>query len=204
MICISLKKKKIKDIISSLKEAEKTTDVFEIWFDEVEMATDSMNKIFTQTKRPILYKVSKSPDWKIAEKCQYIDLDIASPRSIIEQVPRNCTLILSHHDFNETPSDSSLQSIAEKALKKGAQIVKIATTAKSLNDSLRMLAFLKSFTAKKNKAIFLCMGKEGILTRLTGHLFGNYLMYFSLSKSDKTADGQITVEEFKQITWLSR
>ena len=42
------------------------------------------------------------------------------------------------------------------------------------------------------------MGKCGKITRATGHLFGNYLMYAPLDEKDKTASGQIILKELKK------
>jgi 3-dehydroquinate dehydratase type I len=85
-------------------------------------------------------------------------------------------------------------------LSQKADIVKFATQAKKISDSFRMLDFLSSLNGKKQKAICLCMGNEGLLTRISGHLFGNYLMYFSMDEKSKTAEGQITIKKFKKFT----
>jgi 3-dehydroquinate dehydratase len=39
------------------------------------------------------------------------------------------------------------------------------------------------------------MGEKGRITRLAGHLFGNYLMYAPLDLRGKTAEGQVNVKE---------
>jgi 3-dehydroquinate dehydratase-1 len=82
-----------------------------------------------------------------------------------------------------------------------ADIVKIATFANDMTDSLRMLHLLSKISPKQ-KAILICMGRKGRITRTAGHLFGNYLMYAPLSLREKTADGQITAKELKEIQTL--
>lgn len=49
-------------------------------------------------------------------------------------------VILSHHDYDETPSDEILEALVKEMFKGGADIAKIATTAQRIEDSARMLA----------------------------------------------------------------
>ena len=49
-------------------------------------------------------------------------------------------MILSHHDYDETPSDEILEALVGEMFKGGADIAKIATTAQRIEDSARMLA----------------------------------------------------------------
>lgn len=51
----------------------------------------------------------------------------------------DCKLILSHHDFNSTPSDEELDGIVLQMFEAGAEVAKIATTADDITDAMRML-----------------------------------------------------------------
>lgn len=55
-------------------------------------------------------------------------------------MPLSTKVILSHHDYDETPSDEILEALAKEMFKGGADIAKIATTAQRIEDSARMLA----------------------------------------------------------------
>jgi len=55
-------------------------------------------------------------------------------------VPLSTKVILSHHDYDETPSDEVLEALVKEMFKAGADIAKIATTAQRIEDSARMLA----------------------------------------------------------------
>ena len=48
-------------------------------------------------------------------------------------------MILSHHDYDSTPSDEALDALVAKMVESGADIAKIAATANDVSDSLRML-----------------------------------------------------------------
>ena len=56
------------------------------------------------------------------------------------EVPVSTKVILSHHDFDETPDDDILQALTQQMFESGADIAKIATTARRVEDSARMLA----------------------------------------------------------------
>ena len=55
-------------------------------------------------------------------------------------MPLSTKVILSHHDYDETPSDEILEALVKEMFKGGADIAKIATTAERIEDSARMLA----------------------------------------------------------------
>lgn len=211
MICIPVREKTSEKFYKAFMSAQKEADIVELWFDELKKLDDSLlNKLFKQKKKPILYKSSGD-----SEKLQkilnfpvdYIDLDLKSKRRLFK-LAKNANptikLIISHHDFDSTPSLKKLQSLSKKMLRKGADIVKIACKANSIVDSLKMLAFIESQTEQKQKCIGICMGKEGQITRLAGHLFGNYLMYAPLSEKDATAPGQVTFKELQKVHSLKK
>jgi 3-dehydroquinate dehydratase I len=181
-------------------------DILEIWFDRI--SAKHHEKILEKAKKtstPIIYKLEKKLTPAKVLAVQYIDVDVSTAPRTIKQFKKlnpKIKVIISYHNFKETPYGKDLKGIHKKMSKKGADIVKFATHAKSITDSFRMLDFLSELSKKGQKAICLCMGKHGLLTRISGHLFGNYLMYFSASKSkeSKTAPGQITIKEFNEYT----
>jgi len=182
-------------VISLKKPDFKNTsqaDLLEIWFD----------KITTNIKKPIIYKIRTSPNFETIKKCAYVDVDIKTPKLTIEKIKKTnpkIKIIISYHNFKKTPEIKELKNIYKKMKRQNADIVKFAAHANSITDSFKMLEFLSSLTQKGQKAICLCMGEKGLLTRISGHLFGNYLMYFSKDGKNKTAPGQITISEFKKF-----
>ena len=198
----------------------KEADVLEIWFDKIpakqhqEILEQAREAKRSRAKRPakggeptkkvptipIIYKSESSPKEDLIKKAHYIDIDIKTPKATIQKIKKTnpkIKVIISYHNFKETPYEKELKAIHKKMQSKNPDIVKFASHAKSITDSFRMLDFLAHLDKKKQKAICLCMGKHGLLTRISGHLFGNYMMYFAPSKTRKTAPGQITIKEFK-------
>jgi hypothetical protein len=57
-------------------------------------------------------------------------------------VPVGCRVILSSHNFQETPAAPQLQRLAADMLAAGADIVKIATMANDVTDAATVLSLL--------------------------------------------------------------
>ena len=60
------------------------------------------------------------------------------------QLPVNTKVILSSHNFDDTPSDAALESTLQQMWSSGADVAKIATTANSITDCARVLTLLKT------------------------------------------------------------
>lgn len=196
-------------MLADLKIAEKTGNLAELWLDEITgLDQKFLSLIFKSAKKPILYKCSGNIE-KMQQilhfKPQYIDLDISSRSDLIKKTKNlspKIQIILSYHNFEKTPEIADLKKIASKMIKKKADILKLATFAGDFQDSLKMMSFLSWLNKQKIKAICLCMGSKGQITRKTGHLLGNYLMYAPVKIDQKTAPGQVSASELKKIPSL--
>ncbi len=192
-------------MLKELRKAQKLADLVEIWFDEIQdLDNRNTHLIDDNTTKPLIYKVSKFDSRRISyilktvKKTAYIDLDVKTAKSLIQAIKKafpSIRIIISYHNFKSTPSLSQLNKIAEQMKEISTGIIKIATQANSISDSLNVLCFLGQQSDKGQKSICLCMGKYGRLTRLAGHLLGNYLMYAPMRAAHKTASGQLTVHE---------
>lgn len=210
MICIPIRTKKTTQLLVNLKKAQEIGDLIEVWFEELtDLTPENLEKIFAAKKKPFVLKYQGSLEilhQLSAFPIEYIDLDVQTSPKIIAEVHRlykKTQVILSHHDFEKTPDDDDLKALFRKIKQKGADIKKIAVTAKSFSDSLRLLSVLKELSAQDEKLIFVAMGQQGKITRTAGHLCGNYLMYCPLSSANKTAPGQVTAAELQSIMKLT-
>jgi 3-dehydroquinate dehydratase/shikimate dehydrogenase len=96
-------------------------------------------------------------------------------------------IILSYHNFEETPQD--LLPIYQAMTRFSAYGYKIATFSRSSNDALRMLVFAKNH----DKVSVICMGEKGQFARVLGPVCGNLIDYASLEDGKATAPGQMSV-----------
>ena len=78
-----------------------------------------------------------------------------------------------------------------------ADVCKIITTAKSVEDNLVVLDFV-SKSSKHAKLVCFAMGEFGKTSRLLSPVFGAFFTFACLDKKRKTAKGQLTIQEMKQ------
>jgi len=108
-------------------------------------------------------------------------------------------VILSFHDFNETPGNEALLDKIRMMDRRDADVGKIAVMPRCAGDVLRLM----NVTLEARKAIprlALCtmsMGSLGVLSRVAGFLFGSDMAY--AMAQDKSAPGQIPIGEARAI-----
>ncbi len=129
----------------------------------------------------------------------YVDLEYDVPveyrKRLFETYP-NISFISSYHDFSNTPDD--LEEVFRKVKTPNAHFYKIAVTANSCIDALKVLSFMKNHSQEKN-FIGIAMGEEGQITRILAPVVGSYLTYAPLFAEDSTAPGQITAREMQEL-----
>jgi len=109
----------------------------------------------------------------VSEEVAYVDLELLAPvdsqqnmRSALQD--STTQLILSWHNFTDTPSREELVGRMAMMQDNGADIGKIITTAHDHKDVLRVLQ-LQEVAAKLNfPLIAFCMGKPGVMSQLAG------------------------------------
>ena len=103
-------------------------------------------------------------------------------------------LLISWHDFKKTPKLSELKNMMNQ-MTKFSHNVKIVTTAKSIDDSTRVLQLYNK--NGKNNLIAFAMGDNGRISRILCLYLGSPYTYVSLGKP--VAAGQFSVDEIKKI-----
>ena len=102
--------------------------------------------------------------------------------------------IISYHNLKETPAN--LEDIGKRMMSTDADIIKLATMANSISDNLAIFGLLKK---SQRPMIALCMGEEGIISRILAPQFGSFLTFASLSEGKESAPGQIPATELKSL-----
>ncbi len=120
-----------------------------------------------------------------------VDIELGTPISKeILACSKGKTILVSEHDFDKTPSVDDLQSIVDRALDQGADIVKIAAMARSTADVTRLLRFTEDC---KVPLVTIAMGPLGKVSRVIAPLFGSLFTYGFIHKP--VAPGQLSVEK---------
>ncbi|MEY4534115.1 MAG: 3-dehydroquinate dehydratase/shikimate dehydrogenase [Planctomycetota bacterium] len=101
------------------------------------------------------------------------------------------SLIVSMHDHAGRPA-SLWSSLERMWADRACSVAKVAWTARTLRDNLEAFDVLAS---RQGPTIALCMGEQGVLSRVMGAKFGAFLTFARLDDEEGTAPGQPTVRE---------
>jgi len=110
------------------------------------------------------------------------------PQELDKLRARGAGLILSYHDFAAT---KDLDGIFERIHPFEPEFIKIVSTARSLADNVVMMRFLERAHDKAN-TVGICMGDQGIISRILGPRSGSAFTFASANVGEETASGQIS------------
>jgi 3-dehydroquinate dehydratase type I len=130
---------------------------------------------------------------------EYVDVGLSNPELthlVRELNTLGAKSIVSFHDSNRSLSLAELNSVLEQEISSGADVCKVVTTAKQVEDNLSILNFT-SVACGKAKIVCFAMGELGKVSRLLSPLFGGYFTFASLERGSETAAGQMTIQEMK-------
>ncbi len=128
----------------------------------------------------------------IAAGAEYIDLEADTASLIARQ--GTTKRIVSYHNFDETPPD--LGAIHAQLAAPDADIVKLATMARSTHDAFRMFELVRK---ARIPTIGLCMGELGTPTRLLAGKFGSPLTYAAPDGCEPPAPGQVGYRAMRNV-----
>lgn len=112
-------------------------------------------------------------------------------------------LVLSFHDFHETPPLDELQAKFALAEQLGGDVAKVAVMPRDMDDVLTLLsATLHASRTLAIPVISMAMGAPGAVTRLAGGLFGSALSFAVGQQA--SAPGQWPIEELETALALLR
>tara|TARA_Y100000590_G_scaffold32369_1_gene35693 strand:+ start:40 stop:702 length:663 start_codon:yes stop_codon:yes gene_type:complete len=213
--CVSIGEKNPKKIKIILKKALSKSDFAEIRFDYLKKS--DIPKVLENNKRNLKKCVCtlrpktegglfvgsenerKSILRLIAEYNPFLlDVEfntIQKDKKLVSYLRKTkCKLLISWHDFKNTPNESQLK-LKFNEMKKFSNVVKIVTVAKSVSDASKLLSIysIKSST----KTIAFCMGEQGKFSRILCLHLGSPFTYVSLGKA--IAPGQFSLSEIKSL-----
>ncbi|GMG99661.1 hypothetical protein Nepgr_001501 [Nepenthes gracilis] len=130
----------------------------------------------------------------------YIDVELQVAydfnQSIAGKKPDNFKVIVSSHNFHNTPSLEAIGNLVARIQATGADIVKIATTALDITDVARMFHIT---VHSQIPIIGIVMGEKGLISRLLTPKFGGYLTYGALEAGAISAPGQPTAKDLLDL-----
>ncbi len=146
------------------------------------------------------------PNWKevfkfcLDLKPVYVDIDSELPEAIKKEAVEwvkasSAELMLSYHNFEETPELEVLLDVVSKLKADGADVVKIACMAQEEEDNLTVMDLYR----EHKRLVAFCMGEEGRESRVTALFFGEKMTYAAASENNIVAPGQLTYGELSDL-----
>ena len=134
-----------------------------------------------------------------AAGCQLLDVELQTAAKCkpgqLQKLRTRAALILSFHDFRAT---RKLDETLEKMLAFPADFYKVVSTATTLSDNVTMIKFLAR-ESDKHSLICMCMGEQGIISRVLGVRAGSVFTFASAGVGEETAPGQVTAQELRSV-----
>lgn len=208
MICISVKGRTLDEVISKIMRVRGEEYLLEVRLDYLRWVS-GLDILRPYRERLILtYRddVRLSREEKLALyndmlslEPRYIDVDIRDDvrDEVIDAAKRtSSSVILSYHNFRETPELRYLLEIESGAYELGADVAKIVTLARRVEDNLVIFRLLSDASMP---IVAFCMGRLGRISRIFSPFFGSLFTYASVSRDEHTAPGQVTYREIEEV-----
>ena len=218
LICVAIGRATVDEALAAAEQAEELADVIEIRLDALD--APAIGPFVQALQRPLLFTnrpVWEGGQWDGAETARvellveamranvaYVDLELLAPGesfSLLKaaRTSSSTRLIVSNHNFQETPSAGELHDILRAMKSCGADIGKIITTAHTPMDVLRVLHLQEEAAEIGLPLIAFCMGRAGVISRLATIELGGYMTYCTVSAQEATAPGQIPVGTMRTL-----
>jgi len=228
MICVSLADLPFETCVEALKDiemAELRLDLLDFSLDQVQEIF-SLKQKFLGVQNPFYKKgsgrrrhelIATHRPTTISEEerkeilitaieagADYVDVEIEADASFKKAIlktcgAKECKVILSFHNYENTPSKKELEDIIKHCFDDGADIAKIACRVNCEADAARILSLYDRENIKENQLVAIGMGEKGKITRLAAPLLGAPFTFAALTDAKKTAPGQLDVDTLKGL-----
>jgi 3-dehydroquinate dehydratase-1 len=154
-------------------------------------------KKLTQEKRLELFTAAIA-----SGNVDLVDIELCNEAKFVKVIQEraktdNVKVILSYHNFKETPSEPFIYSKLVEAQTAGADIAKLAVMPETYGDVLTLLSATNKARNERVRVpmVTMSMGPEGAVSRLAGGLFGSDITFAVGLRA--SAPGQIPIQELK-------
>ena len=211
MICLTITENTSRDAIRTMEELPPEVDLVEVRADLIQDL--DIEALLHAGTKPVIFTVRRPEEggaFKGSEEdriqlllrakrsgAAYIDLEWLTPheqRSEVLSSPGDAKVILSFHDFDETPVD--LFALFRDMASHKADVIKIATYARNLEDNFRIFRLLKHM---KQNVVALAMGELGYISRILAPKFGSLWTYCFKDGCSQAAPGQVSLNTLLDV-----
>jgi len=205
MICVSIAEPTLEACLASIEGLE----LAEIRIDKTGLSLADIKQLFGS---PVKLIATCRPGPRPAEErlafllgavtagAAYVDIEVDAAPALKSAVvaaarERGCRVIVSYHNFKETPLRHYLLQTIEECFDAGGDIAKVVCRVQSSQDCVRILSLYES---RKN-LIALGMGELGVITRIAAPFLGAPLTYAALAPGKETAEGQPDLKTLQAV-----
>lgn len=215
-ICTSVIGNTLEEFLKNLKKVQKISDFIELRVDYIKnLKLNDLNIIRKKTIKESIFTCRTAEEgglfsgdkkelfeiiyYAINLGFEHVDVEISKLKFIdSSKCKKSVKVIGSYHNFKETPTLKSLNTIVKKiASYNFVDIVKIATFVNTTDDTIVLTKLLLNKPIKK-KMIVVGMGERSKVVRTVSPLFGGYLTFAYVGKN-KTANGQMELKKLQKI-----
>ena len=215
-VCIPITETTVAKALGVIKEANPVADLIELRVDY--LRTMDLEPLLNGRERPFIVTNRRRKEGGkyrgdererililregLDQGPEYVDVEIRTERRLLQDLIANkkqTLVVLSFHDFHETPSQRKLRKICDQMIQFGADVAKIVTFARSWEDNLKILSLIPYARKRKQAVVAFCMGEKGKMSRIFAPQMGAAWTYASLDKKRISAPGQLTALELKDI-----
>ena len=135
-----------------------------------------------------------------------VDIELSTDKVLRNEVIKcakenGLSVIISSHDFLNTPDIEIMKAILNKSFKEGADIAKIAVMPNSIKDVLNLLAVTLDMK-EVGSVCTISMGEIGKHSRIIASLYGSVLTYGT--PDNAVAPGQYNIKELRALHSMIR
>lgn len=155
-------------------------------------------KVPQELRRSIIKNVIRT------RKADIVDIELINEKEFSDDIMSTAKeygvyVIISNHDFKNTPEEEEIINTLREAQDLGADIAKIAVMPNSISDVLILLNATNKFNQEfaKVPVITMSMSGKGVISRIGADIFGSSVT-FGIGKK-ASAPGQISVAELREV-----
>jgi 3-dehydroquinate dehydratase type I len=217
MIAVPITAEDFDHALLDIEEANSKADIIELRLDFLQEVTETiLEELLEKCQKPVIVTYRNKNFGAAVEatermfilrkaidlKAHFVDLDFDEDKEVIADLiyeKGGTAVILSHHDFEKTPSFEELVKLLNLMDSSFApDIFKIVPLACNDSDNDSILKLVKAAKTSGKKIVGFCMGQKGIRSRIECIKAGALFTFASLGKGKESAQGQISVEEMKK------
>ncbi|XP_061349471.1 bifunctional 3-dehydroquinate dehydratase/shikimate dehydrogenase, chloroplastic-like [Gastrolobium bilobum] len=219
LICAPIIANSVEQMVSQISKAKELgADLVEARLDFLKNFNPSQHLQTIIENRPLPILITYRPIWEggkyngdenkrqsalrlaIELGSEFVDIELKVAHDFYKSIggkkPDNVKIIVSSHNFENTPSVEEIGNLAARIQASGADVVKVATTALDITDSARVFQVL---VHSQVPMIGIAMGEKGFMSRVLCAKFGGFLTFGSIEAGAISAPGQPTIKDLLDL-----